>query len=660
LDPEDQHLREKARLLLQREREYFELLQKYERLGVWLNLGQALPELFLDRKSGQQQLWDRVRKLLIGRLRLQRVVIVELAEETLVPLSPAGVAKEVSSVVRSFLDAHPSGICNDPDGADAACKPLADQLGLHRFMWSRIASGTSSHLLLGAGFDRAKASFQALLVENDAAFFKNTTQHIESLLANARLVAELEVEKALLEQRVEERTSELAGRNGELRLVLDNIDQALVTIDLDGRLRPERSRAVDRWFGAYSGEPRFLEVVPADARFGALFRLGLGALRDQFLPLAVCLDQLPKEMLVGERCYACRYLPIGEGESVTALLLVIDDVTELRARARAEGEQRELMAAFTALMRDRSGFLAFVEETEQLFARLSQSAGSVLSQRQALHTLKGNAATFGLSVIAAQTHTAEDELAETGRLSGDTIERVRGRWLAIRSALRAVAPAELRPTIEVTDEQLASLVEQAAGGSSAASIVEQLRRLAAEPVERSLERLAQHAKALAGRLGKPGLVVEIAADDIRLTPAIWTPLWSALLHVVRNAVDHGIEPLEERAAHGKPPTGRLRLSARRHEAGYRLELADDGRGVDWRRVRQKCEEQGRPCGGRAELVAALLAPDFSTRAQVSDVSGRGVGLSAVLAAVRGLGGSLELESDPGVGTCVSLIFPSAG
>ena len=71
LDEEQQHLREKARLLLQREREHTALLQKYERLAVWLGLGQALPALFLDRKSTPQQRWDRVRKILISRLRVQ-------------------------------------------------------------------------------------------------------------------------------------------------------------------------------------------------------------------------------------------------------------------------------------------------------------------------------------------------------------------------------------------------------------------------------------------------------------------------------------------------------------------------------------------------------------------------------------------------------------
>jgi hypothetical protein len=200
---EQQHLREKARLLLQREREHFELLQKYERLAVWLGLGQALPELFLDRKSSLQQRWDRVRKMLISRLRVQRLLVLEVAGGELRPVVPPGAAQPLPAEVRDLLGVHSSGFCNDPDHEDErTSQALARALGLHRFMWSRIAHGSSANLLLAAGFDRTKASFQSPFVEQDAAFFRNATQHIESLLANAALVAELESEtKSCVRQR---------------------------------------------------------------------------------------------------------------------------------------------------------------------------------------------------------------------------------------------------------------------------------------------------------------------------------------------------------------------------------------------------------------------------------------------------------------------------
>jgi chemotaxis protein histidine kinase CheA len=684
---EEQHLREKARLLLQREREHFELLQKYERLAVWLGLGQALPELFLDRKSTPQQRWDRVRKMLISRLRVQRVLIVEVASGELRPVSPAGAARALSPEVRALLDASASGFCNDPENElERPSQALARALGLHRFMWSRIAQGAGSQLLLAAGFDPTKASFQSPFVEQDAAFFRNAAQHIESLVANAMLVAELQSEKLQLEeanatlekrdqelreaarelreanesleQRVRERTRELGDKNRELRLVLDNIDQALVTIDLDGRLARERSSVVERWFGA-AGKPFFLDYVSADQRFASLYKLGLSALRDDILPREVCLDQLPRTLILRERIFECRYLPIEAGNELTALLLVIDDVTERRARERADAEQSELLAAFTALMQDRSGFIAFVQQTQQALEQLADPACPTVRQSQLLHTLKGNAATLGLRVIAHQCHAAESELAEHGSVRVGTLAGIQTRWAAVTRTVSTVAPTGLGRVIELTEEALARLAARAEQGASGPELVEALRLLGREPLVRCLERLAKHAQALVERLQRPPLQIDVSADDIRLDSAVWARLWSVLVHAVRNAIDHGVELPEERIASGKPRHGRLSFSAHRSHDGYRLRIKDDGRGVDWASVRRICQERGWPSRTPADLVAALLAPGFSTRAEVTENSGRGVGLSALAEVVRELGGTLQLESEPGQGTCLSLSLPDA-
>jgi len=688
LDGEEQHLREKARLLLQREREHFELLQKYERLAVWLGLGQALPELFLDRKSTPQQRWDRVRKMLISRLRVQRVVVLEVVAGELRPVVPAGPAKPLPPDVRALVDARSSGFCNDPEHEDERpSRALAEALGLHRFMWGRIAPSSGSELLLAAGFDRAKASFQSPFIDQDAAFFSNATQHIESLVANAMLVAELERETAQLqaanvtletrdhelqqaarelleaneslERRVRERTRELADKNRDLRLVLDNIDQALVTVDLEGRLALERSSVVERWFGA-EGKPFFLDYVTGDSRFSSLLRLGLSALRDDVLPREVCLDQLPQLLALHGRYFQCRYLPIEERDQLSGLLLVIDDVTERRARERADAEQGELLAAFKALMQDRSGFVSFVENTGHALARLAEPTCPPVVQSQLLHTLKGNAATLGLRVIADQCHAAESELAEEGEVRLETLEGIRTRWAAILQTVSSVAPRGLDRVIEVSEDELLRLVASAERGAPAPELVDELQLLRREPVARSLDRLAKHAQALAARLGRPPLRIEVSADDIRLEPSTWTQLWSALVHVVRNAIDHGVELPEQRLAQGKSASGELRFSAQRIGLGYCLEIRDDGRGVDWPSVRRMCQARGWPCDSREDLVAALLAPGFTTRTEVSETSGRGVGLSAVAEVVRDLGGVLHVDSQPGEGTTLSLSFLSTG
>ena len=143
---DDQHLREKARLLLQRERELFELRLKHEQIGTWLSVGQALPELFSNRGS-LAQAWDGVRRAIVTKLRMQRVLVLELRAEELEPLAPNGPARPISSAVHQLLatDTRTGGFCNEPEtDPTPGVAELAKTLGLHRFMWSRIArSGVS-------------------------------------------------------------------------------------------------------------------------------------------------------------------------------------------------------------------------------------------------------------------------------------------------------------------------------------------------------------------------------------------------------------------------------------------------------------------------------------------------------------------------------------
>lgn len=246
MEAEAQLLTEKARLLLQRERELFELRLRLELLALWLDIGQGLPEIFLSRGASLEGTWQSVRRALLGNLRMQRALLLEIHAEVLRPLAPPGPERAMSREARALLDARPCGFCNDPKtDPHPGVTSLAETLGLHQFLWSRIARSQGAPVLMVGGFDRIKAAFRSPFVENDAAHFCNAAQHMESLLANAFLVAEVEREKdqlrqanltleerdqALqkaakdllavnesLEQRVRERTAELAGRNRELR-----------------------------------------------------------------------------------------------------------------------------------------------------------------------------------------------------------------------------------------------------------------------------------------------------------------------------------------------------------------------------------------------------------------------------------------------------------
>ncbi|MDX1997290.1 MAG: response regulator [Thermoanaerobaculia bacterium] len=194
--------------------------------------------------------------------------------------------------------------------------------------------------------------------------------------------------------------------------------------------------------------------------------------------------------------------------------------------------------------------------------------------------------------------------------------------------------------------------------------LDRLLTLQLQPLRTSLVGLARYARELARSLGRE-VEVDLEGEETRLDRRIARELEEALLHLVRNAVDHGIEGPGERVAHGKPPIGRLLLRAEAVAGRVRLTIADDGAGVDREAVVAQAVKVGLIDAGAAETITReeayrlLFAPGFSTRRKVSEISGRGVGLDIVASAVARVGGEVLLAAEPGRGTTVVLEVPLA-
>jgi two-component system chemotaxis sensor kinase CheA len=182
------------------------------------------------------------------------------------------------------------------------------------------------------------------------------------------------------------------------------------------------------------------------------------------------------------------------------------------------------------------------------------------------------------------------------------------------------------------------------------------------PIEHLFSRFPRYVRDLAQRAGKRVEVV-LEGQDTELDRSVIEQIGGPLMHLVRNAVDHGIEPPEERDRLGKPAAGRLRLAAFQEEEGIVVVVEDDGRGIDTDRVRQKAVALGILSAEAAarlseeEAVELIFHPGLSTAQAVTEVSGRGVGMDAVRAGVQALGGSVEVETRRGQGTRFLLRLP---
>ncbi|HEU4993985.1 MAG TPA: chemotaxis protein CheA [Gemmatimonadaceae bacterium] len=181
------------------------------------------------------------------------------------------------------------------------------------------------------------------------------------------------------------------------------------------------------------------------------------------------------------------------------------------------------------------------------------------------------------------------------------------------------------------------------------------------PVWQVFDRFPRFVRDAARSAGKT-IDLTVTGKEIELDRSMLDEVGDPIVHLLRNAIDHGIETPAERAAAGKPPAGRLLLSAERDRATVVIRVSDDGRGIDRERVLRAAKDAGLVDAARTELtdeeVARLVArAGFSTAQEVTGMSGRGVGVDAVHTRVRALGGSVEIRSVVGRGTTVTLRLP---
>ena len=196
-------------------------------------------------------------------------------------------------------------------------------------------------------------------------------------------------------------------------------------------------------------------------------------------------------------------------------------------------------------------------------------------------------------------------------------------------------------------------------GDPASDLLRLIRAWRLEPLSVRLERWATQAREIARRLGRGDIQVEIDADRVRLERDRWLPFWKVFGHVLRNAIDHGLEPPSDRVAVGKTPIGTICMRAIEKDGRLVIEVEDDGRGIAWERVADRARALGLPSNRPEDLVDALFADGLSTKETANETSGRGVGLGAVRAVCLQLGGDIAVTSKPGRGTVMRFSLPLA-
>jgi two-component system chemotaxis sensor kinase CheA len=239
---------------------------------------------------------------------------------------------------------------------------------------------------------------------------------------------------------------------------------------------------------------------------------------------------------------------------------------------------------------------------------------------------------------------------DLGRLDG--LMDLIGELVTVRGRLNELAAYARDPAIDDVAIQVSRLSRE---------LQAEIIQARMTPVWQVFDRFPRLVRDLARELGKQ-VAFRVEGKEIELDRAILDELGDPLLHLLRNAVDHGVEPLAERRRRGKQAEGEIVLAAVRERASVAISVSDDGRGIDRKKILERAKQDG-VVDPHAEaltddqLLRVLARPGFSTAEAVTSVSGRGVGIDVAVTRIRALGGTIEIRSEEGTGTTFVMRLP---
>lgn len=608
----------------------------------------------VQNKHQTSQALLKIERLIKDEDLAKRIVLIrELVSSLESSVSDESNPSSLASLRRRILAQETKVSSIQRRATDTATRLNEHALALRSFSQdvAQRAQSSASRTVIMSRWATILASISGVVVLIVAAFRVRTS--IRDLRAQNNRLAELTEDlsqvNAGLEETVEQRTA-------SLQRILDNTGDGILSVDLDGNLLPERSRVVQDFFGPAEAEMKFWDYLSGeDDLLRMSLQLAFDQVASQILPFEVAIDQAPSRINFFGRTFHLDYRDVVEHDELVKVLILIRDITSQLEAERVESEVKELHNLIANVLRDRDGFNRTIVECDALLAEVCNSNDTRTINR-ALHTIKGNCSVIGFSQFASQVHHLESRLLDEER---DPLPEERlllnQAWQTSMLQVKEYLSTDRR-YIEIDEDellQLSKLVRRHGGYEEIHNIVESWWN---EPTAAPLHRLASQARHVAKRLHKEVNVV-VEHNHLRIPQQPLQSFWATMVHIVRNAIDHGLGDQPRRLAAGKPLVGTLTLATRISAKALEIVVSDDGGGIDWEAISRKAAEMNLPRKTQEDLIEVLFTDGVTSRQTSTEISGRGVGLCAVREACEKAGGTVLVSSVTGEGTSFVFQFP---
>ncbi len=493
---------------------------------------------------------------------------------------------------------------------------------------------------------------------------------------------ELEKYSKNLEKMVADRTVEITRLNLQMKALLDSLRDGFLIFGPDGQCFETSSQAC----------LQVLEVLPFGKAIWDVLRLPENKIPGlQKWMTTIFSEMLPFEDLapLGPQTFphsqgksiSIDYFPLRADTGVIeGVVVVASDITTLvEAKKQAELD-REYAQLIIKLVKNKKEISGFIREAQSLLTGLHQHLEKPIKDWsreeifRALHTIKGGSASFSVMKTAHLCHEAEQILADTqGNSFLEKAQTLKQKCLEIQSSFQSFmletksilgekGLSEER-LIEVPISEILQLSQRLSQWSHGQDTAEDLlTKYMMEPIGNFFEPYKDLIQSVAQTEGKKIEELQLVNGDLKILPEVYSPLLSCLVHAFRNAVDHGIEKPEDRQQMGKSEVGQISVHFNLLDQTnplLQIKITDDGGGIDPDRIRKKLHEKGiaTVTESNQEVIQRVFDSEFSTKAIVTETSGRGVGMDAILISALSLGGIAWVDSVVGQGTTLTIEVP---
>ena len=477
---------------------------------------------------------------------------------------------------------------------------------------------------------------------------------------------------------IEQQKRALAKTNELMTTMLESIDEGFLMLDEQGVVYNQTSETTKELLGMNPDGLKLVEVLRIEERNRKAIESWYDLLIREKLKFADMVGVGPQRIEIPETgtILSLKYHPVrkADGKIRGVTLAAVNITREVQAEKKAE-EAIEGANLILRIHENRIGFRIFLEQFESTLKMLAHWQGLDLSTlRRDIHTLKGTSAVFGAQTLERAIHEMELKIRKADEMSAVTEVLIHEAAAVLNQSFYAWRNRGMdlflqlgvfeHNYVEISRRKLSEMNIKVARDPVAATLYRKfIRDLLSTDFSELLKDFEFHIEKISLRLGKKvRFQIVPSSETLLVAPEAYRETLRSFIHLFNNAVDHGIETPVERIAKGKSEDGTIRVSYKvvmqEDRSWIRILLEDDGRGIHLV-DRRKRERSAAPMTSDENLKAAhgIFRDGYTTREQVSDISGQGIGMGSVRAAVLKAGGTIRIVKTDVQGTSFEVLLP---